>query len=72
MFHQLVTPIGGSLLWSCVIAAIPIVTVLVLLGVFRRPAWQASSAGLAAGVILAIFAWKLPTTNAVSSVLAGG
>src|SRR6185369_382630 len=72
MFHQLVTPIGGSLLWSCVIAAIPIVTVLVLLGVFRRPVWQASSAGLAAGVILAIFAWKLPTTNAVSSVLAGG
>src|SRR6185369_2447773 len=72
MFHQLVTPIGGSLLWSCVIASIPIVTVLVLLGVFRRPAWQASSAGLAAGMILAIFAWKLPTTNAVSSVLAGG
>jgi len=72
MFHQLVTPIGGSLLWSCVIASIPIVTVLVLLGVFRRPAWQASSAGLAAGLILAIFAWKLPTTNAVSSVLAGG
>jgi lactate permease len=71
MFHQLVTPIGGSLLWSCVIASIPIVTVLVLLGVFRRPAWQASSAGLVAGLILAISAWKLPTANAVSSVFAG-
>jgi lactate permease len=72
MFHQLVTPIGGSLLWSCVVASIPIVTVLVLLGVFRRPAWQASSAGLAVGLILAVSAWKLPTANAVSSVLAGG
>jgi lactate permease len=71
MFHQLVTPIGGSLLWSCVIASLPIVTVLVLLGVFRRPAWQASSAGLTAGLVLAILAWKLPTANAVSSVLAG-
>ena len=71
MFHQLVTPIGGSLLWSCLVAAMPIATVLVLLGVLRRPAWQASSAGLAAGLVLAIFAWDLPAPNAFSSVLAG-
>lgn len=71
MFHQLVTPIGGNLVWSCLVASIPIVTVLVLLGVLRRPAWQASSAGLAVGLILAIAAWDLPATNAVSSVFAG-
>jgi len=71
MFHQLVTPVGGSLVWSCVVAAIPIVTVLVLLGVFRRPAWQASSAGLAAALVLAIYVWKLPPDNSFSSVLAG-
>lgn len=50
MFHQLVTPVGGSLIWSCLVASIPILAVLVLLGVFRRPAWQASSAGLAAAL----------------------
>ena len=71
MFHQLVTPIGGSLVWSCLVASIPIVTVLVLLGVFRRPAWQASSAGLAAGLVLAVSAWDLPAANAFSSVFAG-
>lgn len=72
MFQQLVTPIGGSLVWSCVVASMPIVTVLVLLGVFRRPAWQASSAGLAAGLVLALSAWDLPAANAFSSALAGG
>ena len=71
MFHQLVTPVGESLVWSCLVASIPIVTVLVLLGVFRRPAWQASSAGLAAGLVLAIAAWDLPADNALSSVFAG-
>ena len=71
MFHQLVTPVGESLVWSCLVASIPIMTVLVLLGVFRRPAWQASSAGLAAGLVLAIAAWDLPADNALSSVFAG-
>jgi lactate permease len=71
MFHQLVTPVGGSLVWSCLVASLPIVAVLVLLGVFRRPAWQASSAGLAAALVLAIFVWRLPAGNAVSSVFAG-
>ena len=71
MFHQLVMPVGGSLVWSCIVASIPIVAVLVLLGVFRRPAWQASSAGLAAALVLARYVWDLPADNAVSSVLAG-
>jgi len=71
MFHQLVMPVGASLVWSCLVASIPIVTVLVLLGVLRRPAWQASSAGLAAGFVLALYVWNLPADNALSSVLAG-
>jgi lactate permease len=71
VFHQLVTPVGGSLIGSCLVASIPILAVLILLGVFRRPAWQASSAGLAAALVLAIFVWDLPADNAVSSVFAG-
>lgn len=71
MFHQAVMPVGASLVWSCLVASIPIATVLVLLGVFRRPAWQASSAGLAAGLVLAIAVWGLPADNALSSVAAG-
>ncbi len=38
MFHQLLTPVGDSLLLSFIVAALPIVVVLVLLGVLRgRP-----------------------------------
>jgi len=71
MFHQLVTPVAGSLPWSFLVAAIPTAVVLLLLGVLRRPAWQASTAGLLAGLVLATAVWKLPPVIALSSVAAG-
>ena len=46
MFHQLLTPVADSLPLSFIVAALPVLTVLVLLGVLRRPAWQSSLAGL--------------------------
>ncbi len=45
MFRQLLTPVAGSLPLSFIVAALPVATVLVLLGVMRRPAWQASLGG---------------------------
>ena len=38
MFQQLLTPVGNSLGLSFLVAILPIVAVLVLLGVLRRPA----------------------------------
>ena len=61
MFHQLLTPIADSLGLSFVVAALPIVVVLVLLGWARRPAWQASLAGLVTGFIIAIAGWHFPS-----------
>jgi lactate permease len=58
MFHQLLTPVGGSLPLSFLIAALPIAAVLLMLGVLRRPAWQASLVGLAAGLVVAIGLWQ--------------
>ena len=49
MFHQILTPVGGSLGLSFLVAVLPIAVVLVLLGWARRPAWQASLAGLIVG-----------------------
>jgi hypothetical protein len=43
MFRQLLTPVGDSLGLSFLIAILPVVAVLVLLGLLRRPAWQAAS-----------------------------
>jgi len=71
MFHQLVTPVAGSLGASFLIGSLPIIFVLVLLGVFRRPAWQASCVGLAVALALATLVWKLPLGIAVDSMFAG-
>ena len=53
MFRQLLTPVGDSLGLSFLVAILPVVAVLVLLGVLRRPAWQAALAGLIVGLIVA-------------------
>ena len=52
MFRQLLTPVGDSLALSFLVAILPIVAVLVLLGLLRRPAWQAALSGLIVGVVL--------------------
>ncbi len=71
MFHQLLTPIGHSLLPSFLVAALPVIVVLLLLGWARRPAWQASLAGLIVGLVVAIFGWQFPVGLAIDSVVAG-
>ena len=71
MFAQLLTPVGDSLFLSFLVAAIPVAAVLVLLGVLRRPAWQASLAGLIVAFILAIAVWAMPVNLATASVLNG-
>jgi lactate permease len=71
MFHQLLTPVGGSLTFSFLVGILPIATVLVLLGVFRRPAWQASLTGLIVGVIVATSGWHFPVKLVASSMLEG-
>jgi lactate permease len=71
MFQQLLTPVSGSLALSFIVASLPILTVLVLLGVLRRPAWQASLAGLIVGLVIAIGIWSLPIGLALNSVFNG-
>jgi lactate permease len=71
MFQQLLTPVSGSLGLSFVVASLPILTVLVLLGVLRRPAWQASLAGLIVGLVIAIAIWSLPVGLALDAVFNG-
>ena len=56
---------------SFLVAALPIATVLITLGILRRPAWQASLAGLAVGFLIAIGFWKFPVSLALDSIAAG-
>jgi lactate permease len=71
MFHQLLTPIANSLFASFIVAALPIILVLVLLGWARRPAWQASLAGLILAFVIAVAGWRFPAGLALDSVAAG-
>src|SRR6202790_921957 len=71
MFHQLLTPVGDSLALSFLVAILPIATVLILLGIFRRPAWQAALAGLVVGLIFAITVWGLPAQIAFAAASKG-
>ena len=71
MFQQLLTPVSDSLGLSFLVATLPILAVLVLLGIFRRPAWQASLAGLVVGLVVAIGVWQFPPALALDAVLNG-
>jgi lactate permease len=67
----LLTPVAGNLAASVAVGAIPIAVVLVLMGVLRRPAWQAALAGLIVALVLAVTVWRTPAGLALDSVAAG-
>jgi lactate permease len=71
MFQQLLTPVGGSLALSFLAAVLPILAVLILLGLLRRPAWQAALAGLVVGLIISVAVWQVPLDLALQAVANG-
>src|ERR1700722_630095 len=71
MFHQLLTPVGGSLGLSFLVALLPIVTVLALPSLFKRPAWLAALAGLVVAFLVAVTVWGMPVQLALASACNG-
>jgi len=71
MFPQLLTPVAGALLPSFIVATLPIIVVLVMLGILRRPAWQASLGGLIVALLISVAVWQLPIGLAVASIANG-
>ncbi len=71
MWPQSYTPIADSLPISAIVAGLPILTMLVLLGIFRKPAWIASLAGVVVAALVALFAYGMPASMVVSSALYG-
>ena len=71
MWQQNYTPVSGSLALSALVAAIPIFTLLLLLGVLRKPAWIASLFGLAAAAAVAIGAYGMPAGAAIGAMTNG-
>ncbi|MBA8956520.1 L-lactate permease [Actinomadura namibiensis] len=72
LYRQVLDPLGGSLAWSALCAAIPLLTLFVLLGVFRVRAHLAAAASLALAVALAVAVWGMPVGQALSGAAEGG
>ncbi len=59
MFTQLIDPLNNLTL-TCLVALIPVVFLLVLLAVFRTPAWIAVLLGSILTFALAVWVWQMP------------
>ena len=66
MWEQVYLPVADNLALSALVAAIPIIVLLLLIGVLRKPPWVAALAGLGTSVIVAITVYGMPTSLAAS------
>src|SRR5574343_220766 len=71
VWQQVYDPLGSMLL-STLVAAVPVVVMLVGLGFLHLKAHIAAAAGLAASIIVAVFAYGMPVGMAGNAALYGG
>jgi lactate permease len=70
MFTQLIDPLDNLTL-TCLVALIPVVSLLVMLAVFRWPAWLATLIGSGITYVLAVWVWKMPVDQGSHAYLYG-
>jgi lactate permease len=71
MFEQIAAPVSGSLFLSALCAALPLIVLFALLGIFRAKAHQAALAGLLTSVALALFVWRMPVGQTLGATTEG-
>jgi lactate permease len=71
MFEQVLAPVAGSLGLSALCAAIPLVTLLVLLGALRMKAWIAGLISLAVAMVVAVLLFSMPVGQTLLSATEG-
>ena len=64
-------PVGGSLGMSAVVAAIPLLVLFVMLGIWRKPAWMSALAALVSALLVALIVYRMPAQLAVISTIYG-
>ncbi|MFE6286106.1 L-lactate permease [Streptomyces sp. NPDC057877] len=70
-YQQVFDPVGGSLGWSALFAALPLITLFILLGGLRWKAWKASLVSLAVALGVAVFAYSMPAGQAMLAASEG-
>ena len=71
IWHQHYLLFGQGLAVSAIVAALPIFTLLLLLGVLRKPAWITGLAGLGITLAMATAAYRMPVVLALSAAAEG-
>jgi lactate permease len=71
MWQQEYLPVADSLPLSTLAASIPIVILLLLIGILRKPAWIAALSGLGGAIVVAAAVYGMPGGLLISSVLYG-
>jgi L-lactate transport len=71
IWSQSYTLFGRGLAFSAVIASLPILILLFLLGVRRKPAWFAALFALLVALVIALFAYRLPPPLTFSAAAYG-
>jgi L-lactate permease len=71
LFHQVYSPVAGSLLLSASVAALPPVVLGVLLAVLRVAPWKSAIAGAATAFVLAWVVWGMPLPLTVAAATHG-
>ncbi|WP_183652637.1 lactate permease LctP family transporter [Prauserella isguenensis] len=71
MYQPDTAPVGGSLALSALVAALPLVTVFVLLGVFRVKAHWAGLSALGTALVVAVVAYGMPVDLAALAATEG-
>ncbi len=71
MFQQILAPVADSLALSALCAAVPLVTLFVLLGGLRMKAWIAGVISLVVSILVAILFFEMPTGQALLAASEG-
>jgi lactate permease len=71
MFRQVLDPVAGSLAWSSLFAAMPILILFILLGILRLKAWLAALISLAVAIIVAVVVYPMPIGPALLATSEG-
>ena len=71
MYKQVLDPVGDSLGLSSIFAALPLVTLFVLLGVLRMKAWKASLIALGVAIVVALAIYSMPVGQTLAATTEG-
>ncbi len=71
MWQHNYEPLGDSLALSAPVAALPIVVLFLMLGVWRAPTWKAALSGLVTALLVAVAVYGMPVSLALVSTIYG-